>query len=307
MNLTTAQLSEIWEKLTGTELIEGSTVHAFALEAIRKATDVIAPTKGDAMKCALPVGTPIGDAGRDILNRLRPALSVLHTMLNKEGLSKGAEVAQELLAEIDLATPSPKPAVDALTEMEKLGREFKHYFGHITPEEALRAINFPASEPKALTLTDEQRKSLKYVIARLEIASVEDKCEHAENLRSLLADRAPQPEPSNRRFYKHIDAEGNPYWLSTPPETPQPDPATEPEAHSAACLAPGGIDDDRCICGAHQRNEAKLAAKAADIENKADLASCSNGYSLDGGKRVDLWWTFDAQGLRKFVDEVTRK
>jgi hypothetical protein len=48
---------------------------------------------------------------------------------------------------------------------------------------------YRASEPKALTLTDEQARSLKYVIARLEIASVEAECEHARNLRALLKDQ----------------------------------------------------------------------------------------------------------------------
>lgn len=35
------------------------------------------------------------------------------------------------------------------SEFERLGREFKSCFAHITPEEALRAINGPASLPRA--------------------------------------------------------------------------------------------------------------------------------------------------------------
>jgi hypothetical protein len=42
-------------------------------------------------------------------------------------------------------------------ELERLGREFKDYFGHITPEEAARVINARAAAPQAgATLTDEQ-------------------------------------------------------------------------------------------------------------------------------------------------------
>jgi hypothetical protein len=44
------------------------------------------------------------------------------------------------------------------------------------------------------TLSDEQIRSLKYVIARLEIARVEPECEHARNLRALLAEQSGEHE-----------------------------------------------------------------------------------------------------------------
>ncbi|NBI44941.1 hypothetical protein [Burkholderia sp. ISTR5] len=48
----------------------------------------------------------------------------------------------------------------------------------------------------AAALTDEQIRSLKYVIGRLEIASVAPECEHANNLRALLTSpRAAVPAP----------------------------------------------------------------------------------------------------------------
>jgi hypothetical protein len=49
----------------------------------------------------------------------------------------------------------------------------------------------PVPRQAEVALTDEQIRSLKYVIARLEVASVEAECEHARNLSALLAASTP--------------------------------------------------------------------------------------------------------------------
>jgi hypothetical protein len=71
---------------------------------------------------ALADSSPMADAARDALSRLKPALSVLHTMLNVEGLSKGAEVAKELLGEIEhleLAKPTAVATSEELSLREQ--------------------------------------------------------------------------------------------------------------------------------------------------------------------------------------------
>lgn len=47
------------------------------------------------------------------------------------------------------------------------------------------------------------------------------------------------------------------------------------EPHSATCLTPGGLGDENCICGAHQRNEARRAALKMDTTTRTRFIRCS--------------------------------